>query len=246
MYQYLRSKDSESGLKGTPYYIGKGKGNRCFVNHRSFKPPKDEFIFIYADQMSEEDAFTLEIMLIARYGRLDLGTGCLRNRTDGSDGFSGIVPSPESIEKRRKANLGRKRSPESRARMSAAQVGNTRALGHKHTPEARANMSEARKGIVFTDEHRLNISESHKGQTLSAEHKKKISSGLKGKPLSAAHRASLSRSRKGIIFSAEHRENIRKATTGVIKSAETRAKSSAALKGKPWSASRRAAYERSI
>src|ERR1017187_5542288 len=90
-YLYLRSKDSEHGLKGTPYYVGKGTGNRCFdaINHRVPIPKDRKLIKFWACGISEEDAFRDEIFLIDFYGRLDLGTGCLRNRTDGGEGPSG-------------------------------------------------------------------------------------------------------------------------------------------------------------
>src|SRR5580692_7723704 len=68
---------------GTPYYVGKGRGRRAF---RKGCPPIDR-VLIQAFP-SEEDALTAEIFLIAYYGRKDLGTGILRNLTDGGDGVT--------------------------------------------------------------------------------------------------------------------------------------------------------------
>ena len=45
--------------------------------------------------MAENDAFQLEMLLIYLHGRIDNGTGCLRNKTDGGEGWSGIVRSDE-------------------------------------------------------------------------------------------------------------------------------------------------------
>lgn len=72
---------------GTPYYVGKGTRYRAFAEHRIAKPPVDRILL--EPHISEADAFESEKFLIAYYGRLDLGTGCLRNLTDGGEGCTG-------------------------------------------------------------------------------------------------------------------------------------------------------------
>jgi hypothetical protein len=49
VYAYIRSKDSETAKAGTPYYIGKGKGNRAFVKHGAVKTPKDRSKIIFLE-----------------------------------------------------------------------------------------------------------------------------------------------------------------------------------------------------
>ena len=73
-------------IDGSPYYAGKGKGNHGFSSrdHR-VKCPQDPVRIITQEWLSEEQAFEAEKFLIAYYGRIDLGTGCLRNLTDGGD-----------------------------------------------------------------------------------------------------------------------------------------------------------------
>ena len=90
-YAYLRE-------DGTPYYIGKGKGYRAYYKNRrkQIQPPKDRRRIIFLKQnLTEEEAFKHEMYMIAVFGRKDLGTGILRNRTDGGEGTANMILSEE-------------------------------------------------------------------------------------------------------------------------------------------------------
>lgn len=78
-YFYLRE-------DGTPYYVGKGCGNRINSKYHPgiYLPPKNRRIII-SENLSEKEAYELEKKYIKFYGRKDLGTGILYNRTDGGD-----------------------------------------------------------------------------------------------------------------------------------------------------------------
>jgi hypothetical protein len=88
VYKYLRSIATKNGALNTPYYVGKGQNNRAYAKGRLFKPNNTSFIEIVCTSMNDADALQLEMLFIHLYGRLDIGTGCLRNRTDGGEGCS--------------------------------------------------------------------------------------------------------------------------------------------------------------
>lgn len=98
-YAYLREDK-------TPYYIGKGKGNRIHSksNRVSNPPPKERRIYL-KQNLTEEEAFKHEKYMIAIFGRKDKGTGILRNLTDGGDG----VPNWGTAEKRSEIAKNRSR-----------------------------------------------------------------------------------------------------------------------------------------
>ena len=68
---------------GTPYYVGKGCNGRInSKSHPGISLPLKERRIKVADNLTEEDAIQMEKMYIKKYGRKDLGTGILYNKTD--------------------------------------------------------------------------------------------------------------------------------------------------------------------
>jgi hypothetical protein len=118
-YLYLRS-------DGTPYYVGKGEGRRVFKKEKNHYPPKDRSRIVIQYWSDEATALAYEIYQIYFWGRIDLGTGCLRNLSDGGEkppNHKGI-PKPEGFsEKLRKANLGKKSTEESKRKNREAHLG---------------------------------------------------------------------------------------------------------------------------
>ena len=151
VYSYLREDYS-------PYYIGKGTGNR-YKKKKSFeiKPPKDNTrIKIIKAGLTEEDAFALEKLYILMFGRKDLGTGILRNKTDGGEGCSGFITSEETKEKLRQLNLG------------------------KITPEhIKEKISNSLKNRIISEEHKQKLRKPKQPRT--EEHKNNLSKSLKGR-----------------------------------------------------------------
>jgi hypothetical protein len=203
-YAYLRE-------DRTPYYIGKGQGNRAYRRSKKrINPPKDKSrIIILKQNITEEEAFKHEIYMIAVFGRKDLGTGILHNRTDGGEGGSGAIVSEETRRKLSEAGKSRIFSEETRRKLSEASKGRT------HSEETKIKMSEAAKGKTFSEETRIKLSASSKGKTHSEETKIKMSEAAKGK-----------------TFSEETRRKISEANKNP--SEETKRKMSEAKKGKKW------------
>ena len=108
IYAYLNQKT------GKPYYIGKGQDDRIDAPHKNLNIPPDPNNRVkLAESLSEQDAWNLEVKLIEQYGRKDIGTGILLNKTVGGVGgdtsmYRTYAPmSEETKRKQREAKLGK-------------------------------------------------------------------------------------------------------------------------------------------
>jgi hypothetical protein len=114
-----------------PFYVGKGKGNRCNDHLQSkLKNDKNKFkkniisairtvelepkVMIWENGLNEQEAYVMEIELIKKFGRRDNNTGILTNLTDGGEGLSGHQFSDEHRRKISEANRNRIISEETR------------------------------------------------------------------------------------------------------------------------------------
>jgi len=147
-YAYLRE-------DGTPYYIGKGKGNRIHSkNGRVFLPPPKERRIYLKQNLTEEEAFKHEVYMISILGRKDLGTGILQNKSNGGIGGGAMTGKSQSEETKIKignANRGTIHSIETRENMSKSHLG-------KSNPKS----GNSRKGKKLSEQHRKNKSEASK------------------------------------------------------------------------------------
>jgi hypothetical protein len=137
---------------GTPYYVGKGKGNRAYISfgHGVHCPPEKERIVIYPS-FSEDEAFETEIILIWYYGRKDLGTGCLRNLTSGGEnpppnshaGHTHSKDTKETLSKKVKALWEDEAYAEHMSKAHKGQVAWNK--GKKHSQESINKMKASQK-----------------------------------------------------------------------------------------------------
>jgi hypothetical protein len=171
---------------GTPYYVGKGSGWRAYNKHKwhGNPPPKGRMVFYIA--IDESEAFENEIALIWYYGRIDLGTGILRNMTDGGE-------NPPSSKGKKRVN-----SAEARLKMSLAKKGKPSGLiGFAHSAESKLKMSASHTGYVASEETKKKLSAAGKGRVFSEESKRKISLSHMGIVPSAETRRKMSLLRSG-------------------------------------------------
>lgn len=177
VYAYLRSKDSKNcdAKAGSIYYFGKGKGYRAYDKHGKTPVPKDKTNIIFvAENLTEEDAFALKIKLIKQYGRVDLGTGILRNRTDGGEGSTGHKHTEEVIQQMKisrsgensaRGMLGKKQTEETKIKRGIYRTGEEHFSYGKHPSiETRQKMSESQTGRKASLEAKANCSIAKTGE----------------------------------------------------------------------------------
>jgi hypothetical protein len=167
VYAYIRHKDSNEAKKGTPYYIGKGKGKRAWVHcaNDCIHPPKDEnYIVILEGGLSNIGALALERRYIRWYGRIDKQTGILRNKTDGGDGSAGVIQSLEQTQKRVNTRLknmngkwisgmtGKRHSTETSNKIRQSMLGKN--VGPR-SPEHIESAAAPKRGMRYKKQYKL-------------------------------------------------------------------------------------------
>jgi hypothetical protein len=155
---------------GTPYYIGKGKGNRIFsTNQRIIKTPKNKNRIIFLKKnITEQEAFKHEIYMIDVFGRKDLGTGILRNMTNGGEGVAGYSHTEETKILISDLKKGKKLTEEHKKNVGDSLRGKKKKPLSDETKKKLSLSLKGRKcwnkGKLFSDEVKRKMSESGKGK----------------------------------------------------------------------------------
>jgi hypothetical protein len=142
-----------------PFFVGKGHHRRAFTKRgrnvwwkRIVEKNGGFEVRFVQENLSEFEAFWLEVNQIAGWGRADLGEGPLVNLTDGGEGVSGWIPTKEWRDKKRKMmknntiSKGLKQSEEQCEGKRQRMLGNTRAEGLKHSAKFKKDQSKRVSG----------------------------------------------------------------------------------------------------
>jgi hypothetical protein len=188
VYAYLRD-------DGTPWYIGKGCGNRAWRHSKrdaASTPVDPSKIIILETGLSEVGAFALERRYIRWYGRKDLSTGILRNLTDGGDGASGrIMPIAQRLAiGLRCKGISTGPQPADQVEARAAKL-----RGKAQRSDVIEHRAAQLRGVPLTIEHCLKISVAKTGTSRSIDSCQKQSITLTGRKRPEHAKALLGRSR---------------------------------------------------
>lgn len=126
---YLHKKKTDNSV----FYVGMGDLKRAYCKHRPkwWKSVVKKYgciVEIYKDGLTKEQAFELEIKLIAKYGRIDLKNGQLINQTRG--GISTEMLNNEIVKKKIKALKSVIKTKEWRNKISLALKGKVKSKEH--------------------------------------------------------------------------------------------------------------------
>lgn len=158
---YIHRKKTDNSV----FYVGMGSLKRAYCKQRNewWNRVVDKYgyiVEIYKQGLTQEEAFKLEIELIAKYGRIDLKNGQLINQTKGGISVEGIS-----------CSISKKKSESLKSVI--------------RTDEWKNKISLAHKGKIKSKEHRENIAKSRTGTKIPEHVKAKMRLSNKSKIITA-------------------------------------------------------------
>ena len=197
VYGYLDESD------GKLYYVGLAEtaDRPRHKGHNAPVPADRRLVVVLKSGLTREQAATQEKRYVARYGRLDKGTGPLHNGTAGGAGTRDIGPAARA--RKSEAAKARFSNPDERAKLSQS----LRAAWSD--PEVRAKICAARDAVVCTPESSANRSAAQKARRRSPEELAKLVESNRAKGNDPVIRAKISAAQKTRFSHPEARTKMR-------------------------------------
>lgn len=147
----------------TVFYIGKGQGRRAYekksrnTHWHNIGKKHGYTVKMWAENLSEADAFRIEMDWILLYGRKSNNTGNLVNASTGGEGNSGMVHSEATRQRLSEIQVGVKKGPKSQEHKDKLRDA---LIGKSHNSERVANIQNGKR-----------LSVAKKGRTLGVVRK---------------------------------------------------------------------------
>lgn len=158
---YLHRKQTDNSI----FYVGVGNLKRAYSKQRPdwWQRVVKKYgytIEIYKSNLTQEEAFQIEIELIAKYGRIDLGNGQLINQTKGGITVEGV--SEKVLNKKKKSLKSVVRTQEWKDKISISHKGKVKSKEH------RENIAKSLIGKKIPENVRQKMKQSNKSKIITA------------------------------------------------------------------------------
>ena len=220
-YVYIHRRISD----GRVFYVGKGTGKRAWKKTKrgsyweAVESKHGREVVIVEQGLEEQEAYDLEVALIAKIGLENLCNSC-------SGGMGGRTVSEQTREKMRASHLGKRLSPE---QIDGIRKRSSRQRHSEETKKRLREINRGRKGRPHSEETKEHLRKVMLARPILPEWGEAISRAKKGKPgrkLSPGEIEALRARRLGVPLSESAKIKIGNANRGRKHTDEAKAKMS--------------------